>query len=615
VAPSVLDEDKPRLRDAIQSLKKVGDSAGIEYKVIHTDGELLHILGNIKLLEENGHRFYQRFLLDDTARKLAETEREHRKDELIQALCIDYNLVCSFDLDTGLGQTLRVSEENDQELSRIFTKEIDFRESMESYIQDFVYEPDRDMMRSELDLEFLKKELTSKQVRFINYRVSCGDVVMYYEIKAAKTSDQASDNSAVLGLRSVDEQTRKEMEQKRLMKDALVQASQANRAKSTFLSNMSHDIRTPMNAIIGFTTLAISHMDQKEQVKAYLEKILTSGNHLLNLINHVLDMSRIESGKMHLDERPCDLRDLVNDLEGIFQSDISAKNQELSVDTSGIVNEAILCDSVRLNQVLLNIVSNSIKYTNMGGSISVHVTENAGPLPGYESYTFRIRDNGIGMSPDFLAHIFEPFEREQTTTISKVQGTGLGMSITKNIVELMNGTIDIQSEQGEGTEVTICVPFKLDSPEKAAAREPADGSSRQAGKSRDTSRLKGIRILLVEDNELNQEIAQIILEDAGFQVDLAENGKIAVDMVSGSEPGYYQVVLMDIQMPVMDGYEAAQAIRALDNKELASIPILAMTANAFEEDRKAALRAGMDSHITKPIETDKLFEALDVVLS
>jgi len=492
------------------------------------------------------------------------------------------------------------------------------------------------MMRRELSPEHLIAELSNKQSHFINYRASHNGVIMYYEMKIVRASNQQSNHGVVLGLRSVDEETRKDMEQKRLMKDALIQADQANQAKSTFLSNMSHDIRTPMNAIIGFTTLAINHIDQKDQLKEYLEKILASGDHLLSLINHVLDMSRIESGKMHLTERVCNLPEFLGNLESIIQTDANAKDLELHISIDNLINEDVCCDQVRLNQVLLNMLSNSIKYTQRGGRISLQVTEQPASLSGYGNYIFRIRDNGIGMSPEFLARVFDPFEREQNTTISRIQGTGLGMSITKNIVELMNGNIEIQSEQGKWTEVTIFLPLRLNTPPEGRKTEspqcgqnaPTADDTPNAGQGetapsptpymadepKGLSQLQGTRILLVEDNELNQEIAQIILEDAGFQVDLAENGEIALEKIIKAEAGYYQVILMDIQMPVMDGYEATRAIRSLEDVKLASVPILAMTANAFEEDKKEALRCGMNGHIAKPIEMKKLFETLEQIL-
>ncbi len=742
VAASVVEEDKPKLREAIQELKKEGDSVSLEYRVRHKDGKVLHIMGNVKLLNQRGVPFYQRFLLDCTAQKLQEERKERLHMELVQALSIDYNIVCFYDLDTGMGNLLRMAENSKNILGDIFTEKISFTDSMEQYIQEFVYEEDKEMLRQAFSQESLKRELAEKKTYYTNYRTCRDGKMKYYQIKVVRAGVWDEEHSIVLGFRSVDEEIRNEMEQKNLLQDALSQANRANKAKSVFLSNMSHDIRTPMNAIVGFTALAITHIDSPDQVEEYLKKIMTSGNHLLSLINDVLDMSRIESGKMHLEEKLCSLPDILHGLRSIVQSDIHAKQLELYIDTVDVVDEDIYCDKLRLNQVLLNLLSNAVKYTAAGGVISMRVMERPRLSADYANYEFRIKDTGIGMSEEFISHIFEPFEREKNSTISGIQGTGLGMAITKNIVDMMNGTIEVESEQGVGTEFIVSFSFRLHS----GAKEPQDipelkncralvvdddfntcdsvsymlgqigmraewtlsgkeavlrthqavmrednycvyiidwmlpdmngievtrrirketggnvpvivltaydwadieEEAKEAGVTAFCSKplffselrsclysivnveeeeqddtvsmdvpgfFKG-RILLAEDNELNQEIAEAILKDAGFGVEIAGNGQIAVDMLKASEPGYYQLVLMDVQMPVMNGYEATNVIRALEDKELASIPILAMTANAFEEDKQEALRWGMDGHIAKPIDINILFNTLKNILT
>ncbi len=739
VAQSIVEEDRGRIREAIKRLEKEGDSVSLEYRVRHRDGELLHIMGNVKLLQENGQMFYQRFLLDCTAQKLQEKKNERRQMELIQALSIDYNIVCYFDLDTGVGTPLR-SEEGEHVFALASNGAIFFQESMERYIQEFVFEEDREMVRQSASLECLKRELEENSLHYVNYRVSMNGETLYFQLKAVRTGNWGQHHYAVLGIRSVDEETRAEMEKKNLLETALMQANQANKAKSIFLSNMSHDIRTPMNAIVGFTALAITHIDYKEQVEEYLKKIMSSGNHLLSLINDVLDMSRIESGKMHLDEKPCRLPDILHGLRNILQADIHAKRMELYIDAVDVTDEDIYCDKLRLNQVLLNLLSNAVKYTGAGGIISMRIIEKPGAPKGYANYEFNIKDNGIGMSEEFVAHIFEPFEREQTSTASGIQGTGLGMAITKNIVDMMNGTISVKSEQGAGTDVSVCFTFRLHSDKKEEQDIPKlkncralvvdddfntcdsvsymlgqigmraewtlsgkeallrtrqavtrgdtytvyvidwmlpdmnglevtrrirkemgedvpiilltaydwmdiEEEAKEAGVSAFCSKpmflselrscLKNIvdveereetqgegetvkrrtgRILLAEDNELNQEIARVILEDAGFSVEIAGNGQIAVEMLKNSEPGYYQLVLMDVRMPIMNGYEATQTIRKLEDSMLASIPILAMTANAFEEDKQEAMECGMNGHLAKPIDVEALFAALDRIL-
>ena len=522
---------------------------------------------------------------------------------------------------------------------------------------------------------------------------------------------------------------------------AVEKAETANRAKSTFLSNMSHDIRTPMNAIIGFTTLAISNIDDKDRVKDYLTKTLASSNHLLSLINDVLDMSRIESGKIHLEEVEVNLSDVLHDLKTIVSGQIYAKQLELYMDVMDVTDEDVYCDKTRLNQILLNLLSNAIKFTPAGGTVSVRVRQLAGKVRGCGQYEFRIKDNGIGMSQEFAQKIFEPFEQERTSTVSRIQGTGLGMAITKNIVDMMGGTIEVQTAQGKGTEFTVCVPMRAQTEQRPVekiteleglkalvvdddfntcdsvtkmlvkmgmraewtlsgkeavlrARQSIEMSdvyhayiidwrlpdmngievtrqirslhddtpiiiltaydwsdieveAKAAGvtafcskpmfmsdlretlmsalgqKSADAVQgllpeknadFKGKHILLVEDNELNREIAQEILREYGFLVDSAENGAVAVEKVSTAAPGSYDLVLMDVQMPIMDGYTATRKIRALDDPARAKLPILAMTANAFDEDRRNALESGMNGFLSKPIVIDDLVQELRKIL-
>lgn len=613
ISPSVLEEDRTKLRECIDMLKNEGDSVSIEYRVRHRNGEILHVTGNVKLLKENGELFYQRFLLDCTKQKSLEKQTERRNMEMLQALSVDYNLVCFFDLDTGMGTPLRVDDDSNI-LGSVFTgNDIPLSDSLDFYVRTLVYKDDREMLKEASSLENLKKELSVKNQYYVHFRTLIDNEINYYEMKVVRAGNFEDSHGIILGFCSVNAKIRYEMEQKKLLEDALSQAKRANEAKSVFLSNMSHDIRTPMNAIVGFTALATRHIDSKEQVLEYLKKITSSGNHLINLINDVLDMSYIESGKIHLEDTPCSITEILNGLSNIIQADIQAKHHELHIDTINISDEEFYCDKLRLNQVLLNIVSNSIKYTNNEGHIYIRVTEKERTSEGYANYEFFIKDTGIGMSKEFITHVFEPFEREKNTTASGIQGTGLGMSITKSIVEMMNGTINVKSEQGIGTEVTLSFTFRLNSENKKSNSEIEVVKDNKSDK--DDALLYNGHILLVEDNELNQEIAMAILSDAGFNVNVAENGQVAVDMIKESVPGYYKLVLMDVQMPVMNGYEATAEIRKLSDKKLASIPILAMTANAFEEDKQKALEAGMNGHIAKPIDVEILFDVLHKILS
>lgn len=880
IASTVLEEDKSMLRAVIKQLKKAGDSVSVDYRILHRDGSIINVTGDIKLLEENGELIYQRFLFDRTAQRKQEEqqyqEEKRWQTEMIQALSIDFSSVYFVDLDRGTCVPYRMNDDITRRYGSVFVGTIPFEESIGLYINDVVYQPDQEMLREASSISSLLKELSGKSSYYMNYRTMRSGTVEYFQMKAVRGGDWEKERRIVLGFRSVDEEIRsemiqkkkledsyeiiaglcsdynfislinsengrmsvykanddspevvhalanrdnyyeaisayadyvyeedkefwfaatrlehiweqlqnkkiynvnvrhkshgkmeyiqfsftrvsdrgngfqlvlgkriitdvveKEMRQRMLVEDALAQAEQANQAKSTFLSNMSHDIRTPMNAIIGFTALATTHIDNKERVLEYLGKIMSSGNHLLSLINDVLDMSRIESGKIRIEEKPCSLPEILHELRNILQADMKAKQLELYIDTVDVLNEEIYCDRLRLNQVFLNLLSNAVKFTGVGGTITMRIIEKPNAPAGFGNYEFHIKDTGIGMSKEFMAHIFEPFERERSSTISGIQGTGLGMAITKNIIDMMDGHIEVHSEQGRGTEFIVSLTFRLQSspvvpqiiPELQGCRalvvdddfntcdsvtsmlaqigmraewtmsgreavlrtrqaisrgdeyfayivdwlipdmngievvrrirseisenvpiivltaydwSDVEDEAKEAGvtafcskplflselrqclaeitdpgynrNTEEKAPLRSGRILLVEDNVLNQEIAVELLAEKGFQIETAENGQMAVSMVKDSKPGYYQLVLMDVQMPVMNGYDATRAIRNLEDEALASVPILAMTANAFEEDRQMALESGMNGHISKPIDIDNLLAALDEML-
>ena len=394
--------------------------------------------------------------------------------------------------------------------------------------------------------------------------------------------------------------------------DALKVAESASKAKSTFLSNMSHDIRTPMNAIIGFATLALDDIRDGKKVEDYLSKILSSSKHLLGLINDILDMSRIESGKVVLEEQETDLVTTLQELQSIMEGQAKERKLKLHVDYSNLRDRHVYCDKTRLNQVMFNLLANAVKFNSEGGSIWLTMSQME---PTYEVedraiYEIRVKDTGIGIDKAFIKHIFEPFERERTSTVSKIQGTGLGMAITKNIVDMMGGTIEVESQKGVGTEFIIRLELRLQAEAVAANEEGAKQHSHAEG----VAEFAGKRLLLAEDNELNREIACMLLSKYGFVIDTAENGQEAVDLVAASAPGYYDLVLMDIQMPVMDGHEATRKIRSLENKVLAKVPVVAMTANAFDEDRKAAKECGMNGFISKPIHMQEVVQALRMCL-
>jgi signal transduction histidine kinase/CheY-like chemotaxis protein len=373
-----------------------------------------------------------------------------------------------------------------------------------------------------------------------------------------------------------------------------LEAERSTRAKSTFLSNMSHDIRTPMNAIIGYTMLARKEENMSPKTAEYLTKIETSSQHLLALINDVLDMSRIESGKIELEPKKTNLVKTMNEVHDMFLTQMETKGLHYTVSAVDITNKTVMCDVSRLNRILLNLVSNAYKFTPQGGNISVTLRQ-TGVDAKTGFYELRVKDTGMGMSREFAARVFEAYERERTTAVDNIQGTGLGMAITKSLINLMGGTIAVETEQGKGTEFIIRVGFPLAEEESEAEIDEESKVVKQQADFRNK------RMLLVEDNVINREIAQMILMELGFKVETAEDGKIGLDKVAASAPGYYDGVLMDIQMPVMNGYESTKAIRALPDPELSRIPIIAMTANAFAEDIQHVLDVGMNGHIAKPI--------------
>ena len=388
-----------------------------------------------------------------------------------------------------------------------------------------------------------------------------------------------------------------------------VKAEESSKAKTVFLSNMSHDIRTPMNAIIGYINLAEHDDHDAAKLREYLAKIKTSSHHLLALINDVLEMSRIESGKMDLEPVAVDLKKTFAEIKDMFCTQMEEKHIDFIVNTSNVKNSRVYCDKNRFNRVLLNLLSNAYKFTPEGGTVSVTLWQIGGDNDGYATYELRVSDSGIGMTEEFAAKVFEAFERERTSTVSGIQGTGLGMAITKSIIDLMGGTIEVNTAPNRGTEFIIRVSFQLQ--EGAEAAEEHEDGQQEPDLAVDFSTM---RLLLVEDMEINREIAVMILGDLGFAIETAENGKEAVEKVAASKPGYYNGILMDIQMPVMNGYDAAKGIRSLDDPELSRIPIVAMTANAFSEDVKKALDVGMNAHIAKPIDINSLTSTLKEVL-
>ncbi len=619
-----------------------------------------------------------------------------------------------------------------------------YSEVIEAHAEDVIGEEGKEMFRQFCRPDTLRKNLADEDsIAHECHVLRNGKEEWEHLIVACLERKDGKPVRILKVRRNITEQVRKQREQTKALQDALMQAQHANQAKTTFLSNMSHDIRTPMNAIIGFTTIAASHVDRTDQVRDCLQKILSSSNHLLGLINDILDMSRIESGKLQIHNQECNLPELIHNLVNIIQPQVKSKQLEMFIDTFEVANEDVIADPLKLNQIFINLMSNAIKYTPAGGTVAFRIMQQTTFKHGWGDYVFIIKDNGIGMSKEFVEHIFEPFERESTATRSGIQGAGLGMAITKSIIDMMGGEITVESEAGKGSTFTVKLSLQLQDIEKNAeqlkemeglrslvvdddfgvcdsvskmlksiglrsewttsgreavyraksAYEEGDpyhtyiidwqmpetsgietvrrirsvvgqdapiiiltaydwsdieeeakaaGVTAFCAKPLFMSDLKsallaannvgdaeqtdgdsvwtrtdysGKRLLLVEDNELNREIAEVILEEAGFEIESAPDGTDAVAMIDRSTEGYYDAVLMDVQMPVMNGYEATKEIRAMRRKDTKNLPIIAMTANAMEEDKEAALKSGMNAHIAKPLDIELLMNVLSQFLS
>ena len=713
-----------------------------EYK--NTDGRWFQGRFIVNKRDENGAVVNVLYVARDfTDEKLHELEQQRQlrtQLQIINALANEYKTLYLVDCETKQWTVCKMAEKGvAKQAYEAVRNYVNCEAAIDAFIDHYVVEEDRQRLRESITVENMLKETPDYGIYSVNYDRYVENGREHWQANSAKFTGEDGKVYLVFGFRNVHDIVENQLRQEDALRNALMLARHASRAKTSFLSNMSHDIRTPMNAIIGFTALAQAHIDNTAQVKDYLAKIHTSSNHLLSLINEILDMSRIESGTVKLDETTVHIPDVLHDLRTMIQGQVAAKQQNLYIDTVDVTNEEVITDKLRLNQILLNITSNAIKYTAAGGDIIIRVKEKPCARREYTTYEFSVKDTGIGMAPEFIEHVFDAFTREQSSTVSGIQGTGLGMSITKNIVDLMDGTIEVKSQQGVGTEFIVTIDFRLaDSAIKyepipnlqgarvlvvdddvntcqsvskmlreiemrpdwstsgkeavIRAKEATDlkdeykayiidylmpdmngietvrqirrviseevpiivltaydwsdieDEAIDAGvtafvakpifmselhsvlanptESNKTAEIEapameydfsGKRVLLVEDNELNREIATSILEEIGIQVDGAADGTEAVDIIYKAPEDQYDLILMDIQMPLMDGYTATREIRTLRNNKKANIPIVAMTANAFEEDRQKAFEAGMNGHIPKPIDIATIAKVLDEI--
>lgn len=743
----VVEEEKAEFFDAfrIETIKERTEDYSFNYQKVTSKG-IIHLQFKVAYVhDQEGCRlavvgtrniekeFQNQIILQKAQRELA------RSYNMIVGLSKEYYTLIMVTVEDRKMHLFRYTEGISilGDSNKLNMDNTDYNTTMKKYIHLYVQEKDKQRVWDETCFDTLIDEVQKHSVYTVNYlRQDDNKNERHHQMVFAKTDVENGSANIVFAFRDVDNIVKEEQKKQEVLLKALEAAEYANHAKTRFLNNMSHDIRTPLNAIIGFSTLASNHLDNAEQLCTYLHNIDISSKHLLSLINDVLDMSRIESGKVKIDEKENSLCEVLHELCTIVQSDIIEKNITFCTYTVDVVNENVICDKLRLNQVIMNILSNAIKFTDKGGSVSLSLVQKKSTTPGYAEYEFHVKDTGIGMNPDFIEHVFEPFEREATSTVSGIQGTGLGMSISKNIVDMMGGKIIVTSEPGIGSEFVVKLQFKTSgeaiSPKTATVSKKCralvavndivlgesiykmllymgiycektfsgqqtvfktknaiergdefdlyiiDEQLSDMSYSDIVSEIKNLtamqkpiivlsntdidikendtdiitfcnkpvfmselidaiqnphannkavqnqesellsysdkKILLVEDNKINQNIAIKLLQEYGFDVEVAGDGDIAVEKVKNAKPGQYDLILMDIQMPVMNGYEATREIRKIENAELSCIPIIAMTANAFDEDIQNALDAGMNAHIAKPIDVHVLKSTIENTL-
>lgn len=619
-------KDSQVFTDVLESACRSGDKLPFTCRFRKKDGTFFWASGIVeKVPDMEGDEIVIATFQDITQKLLEEEEKKKEQNlersSLIKSVSIAYPMIISGNLDHN---TYRIIYQSDV-MEEVAAEQGSLSDLLERTAGQ-VSEESRQEYRQKFSPEHMAEEFSrGRDDIYMEIPMKVvGDRYYWVSVQAILVDNPYSDGRRIIVLsRSVEEQRQEEEKQKKALRDALQSANEASQAKSAFLSNMSHDIRTPMNAILGMTAIAKMHLGDLGRVEHCLDRIETSGSHLLSLINDVLDMSKIESGKMVLNEKPFHLPEFLRDVLAMVQTQAKEKNQELAVQIRNLKNENVIGDALRIRQVLINVIGNAIKFTPEKGKILVEITEIGEPRGGCGIYQFVCRDTGIGMSEEFLRRLFEPFERASDGSVTETEGTGLGMAITKNIVDMLGGTIRAESEPGNGTTITVAFKLKLeeaseeenqaDTVRAAAAQEkPVRAAAAQAADRSEAvnAELKGKRVLLAEDNDLNREIAREFLAISGVEIEDAHDGLEALEMVERSEPGYYDMVFMDIRMPKLDGYEATRKIRALERADTKILPIVAMTANAFEEDVSEALAAGMNDHISKPVDAEKLYQVV-----
>lgn len=604
----------------------------VEYRIARKDGSIRWIedFGHFVHTEESGDIFYV-FLSDATEKqerrmeeraklvwekrqkeqKIKQLTEEYDKErklinqeylrrlEVIEGLSVNYESILYADLDTDQILPYRFSSRTEHPFDRKFQPR-SYTWFFSDYIHTWVHPEDRNRLSDSIAPSQVRKHLEKQNTYYINYRIQYREETRFIQLRLVNVGAPEQISQIVLGSRFVDEEIRQELEKKAVLEEALNNANLAIRAKNTFLSNMSHDMRTPLNAMFGYMNLAQKNIQDGELVSDYLDKIEYSGRRLLDLIDKVLELSWTEAKDIELTEIECNLTAMIEEIQDAILPLAQQKRIAFSLDTSGLVDSVVYVDQERLKQALLHLVSNAVEYTKNYGKVSLQITETEQLPNHYAVYQFIIQDTGIGIGEDFMEHLFEPFEREKNTTFSGIHGTGLGLTIAKNIIDRMGGSIAVNSVVEVGSTFTVTLRLRIQEGTSTSDRDREDI----------LSRLRCQKILLVEDNEINREIETDILEELDFCIETAENGQIAVDRIRTSRPGEYGLILMDIQMPVMNGWEAAESIRNLEDRELSRIPIIALSADAFESDKRRSMDSGMNSHLTKPMDVPLLLETI-----
>lgn len=602
------DYEKVSVSIVDQIEKSQGNLDYVEYRIVRKDGKVrwLDDYGHYVNSDVYGGLFYV-FISDITEKRVQMEADKAVYTAVIDALSRAYNAVWLInDIATGSFSLFR-GDTSEGSVHARPTKEalelLTYEDAKANYINNFVAPSDRERLEKELTLENIIANTTSKKVFGVGFKRIVGDGERYYRIEFAQVQLPNGKTGIVAGFKDVDEDVRKEQEIQQVLRDAIDSANASSKAKSEFLSSMSHDIRTPMNGIIGMTAIATAHLDDRERVEDCLKKISEASSHLLSLINEVLDMNKIESGKVELNEENFNLSELVSTLLAMTKAQLENHHHTLNVNVADVVHENVIGDSHRIQQVFVNLMSNAIKYTPNGGTISLSVAERSTNVPGVACYEFVFEDNGIGMTEDFQKHLFEPFTRANDKRTAAIQGTGLGMTITQSLVRMMGGDIQVKSKPGEGSRFAVTIYLKFLDVQNAEAHKE------DPLKNLEDLKFEGKRILLVEDHPVNAEIAKNVLQMTGLEVEWVMDGEAAVERMAGSNEGEFDLVFMDIQMPNMDGYQATAAIRAMTTYAR-RIPIVAMTANAFADDIRKAKEVGMNDHISKPIDFKELAKIL-----